>query len=122
MSDATSLLYDLEGFAVVSVANADHGLRRVVIMQIAAEHACPRCGVIAGVRPYDVRESRVRDLPMGHRRVEVTWRKRRYRCVEVRCPQRVFTERSREIPPRPPHRPVADTAGAGRVAVGAGAV
>jgi len=84
VSDATSLLDDLEGFTVVSVANADHGLRRVVIMQIAAEHACPR----------------VRDLPMGHRPVHVIWRKRRYRCVEVRCPQRVFTERSREIPPR----------------------
>lgn len=38
-----------------------------VIMQIASEHACPRCGVIAGVRPHDVRESRVKDLPMSHR-------------------------------------------------------
>ncbi len=84
----------------MSVANADDGLRQVVIMQIAAEHACPRCGVIAGVRPHDVRESRVRDLPMGHRPLHVIWRKRRYRCVEVRCPQRVFTERSQEIPPR----------------------
>ena len=100
MSDATSLLYDLEGFAVVSVAEADEGPRRVVIMQIASEHACPRCGVIAGSRPYDVRESRVKDLPMGHRRVQVIWRKRRYRCRETACAQRVFVERSVQIPPR----------------------
>lgn len=72
MSGATPLLYDLEGFAGVSVAEADHGLCRVVIMQTAAEHACPWCGVIAGVRPCDVRESRVSDLPMGHHRLEVT--------------------------------------------------
>ena len=100
MSDATSLLYDLEGFAVVSVAEADEGPRRVVIMQIASEHACLRCGVIAGSRPYDVRESRVKDLPMGHRRVQVIWRKRRYRCRETACAQRVFVERSVQIPPR----------------------
>ena len=100
MSDATSLLDDLEGFTVVSVAELDDGLRRVVIMQIAAEHACPRCGVIADARPYDVRESRVKDLPMGHRRLEVIWRKRRYRCLETVCAQRVFVERSVQIPPR----------------------
>ena len=28
------------------------------------------------------------------------WRKRRYRCPETRCAQRVFTERSEQIPPR----------------------
>ncbi len=72
MSDATSLLYDLDGFAVVSVAEADDGPRRVVIMQIAAEHACKRCGVIAGIRPYGVRDSQVKDLPVGHCRLEVT--------------------------------------------------
>jgi transposase len=93
-------LYDLPGFEVVSVAEADDGPRRVVIMQIASEHACPRCGVIADVRPYDVRESRVKDLPMGHRPVHVIWRKRRYRCRETGCAQRVFVERSVQIPPR----------------------
>ena len=100
MSDATSLLYDREGFAVVSVEPCPGELHRVVILPTAAEHGCPRCGVIAGSRPYDVRPSRVKDLPMGHRRVEVVWRKRRYRCAEVRCPQRVFLEWSQEIPPR----------------------
>ena len=37
---------------------------------------------------------------MGHRPLEVVWRKRRYRCAERGCPQRVFTERSEQVPPR----------------------
>ena len=100
MGDATSLLYDLPGFTVVSVAGADEGVRQVVVTQTAVEHACPRCGVLVGGKPYDLREVRIKDLPMGHRRVEVVWRKRRYRCREVRCPQKVFVERSEQVPPR----------------------
>jgi hypothetical protein len=60
----------------------------------------PRCEVLAGGKPYDVREMRVKDVPMGHRPLEVVWRKRRYRCGEPACPQRVFTERSVQIPLR----------------------
>ena len=37
---------------------------------------------------------------MGHRPVHVIWRKRRYRCRETGCAQRVFVERSVQIPPR----------------------
>ena len=100
MSDATSLLYDLPGFRVVSVDSTPLGVRQVVIMGVAQEHGCPRCGVLIGGRPYDFRDSRVKDLPVGHRRIEVVWRKRRYRCGELACTQRVFTERSEQIPPR----------------------
>jgi len=66
-------------------------------MQLAEEHGCPRCGVVVGGRPYDQRESRVKDLPFGERPLLVIWRKRRYRCPEARCAQRIFTERSDEI-------------------------
>jgi transposase len=100
VSDGTSLLFDLPGFQVVSCEENDTGVRRVVVMQVAEEHACPRCGVLAGGKPYDVRESRIKDLPFGHRPLEVIWRKRRYRCAEPRCPQRVFTERSAQVAPR----------------------
>jgi transposase len=101
VSDGTSLLFDLPGFRVVSCeGDDDTGGRRAVIMQVAGEHACPRCGVLAGGKPHDLRESRIKDLPMGHRRLEVVWRKRRYRCAEPRCSQRVFTERSEQVPPR----------------------
>ncbi len=50
----------------MSVAEGPGGLRRVVIMQVAVEHACPRCGVLVGGQPFDVRQARVKDLPMGH--------------------------------------------------------
>ncbi|MBA3800362.1 MAG: ISL3 family transposase [Geodermatophilaceae bacterium] len=100
MSEATSLLYDLPGFVVVSCQEATPEERRVVVMQAADEHACPRCGVLVGPKPYDVRESRIKDLPLGHRPPQVVWRKRRYRCGEARCARRVFTERSVQVPPR----------------------
>ncbi|MBA2638389.1 MAG: transposase [Nocardioidaceae bacterium] len=100
MSDATSLLYDLPGFVVVSCAGTTSTDRRVVVMQAVDEHACPRCGVLVDGKPYDVRESRIKDLPVGHRAPRVVWRKRRYRCPEPRCSQRVFTERSVQVPPR----------------------
>jgi transposase len=98
--DATSLLFDLPGFWVMSCRESPLGVLRVVVMQRAGEHACPRCGVLVGGRPYDVRLSRIKDLPFGHRPLEVFWRKRRYRCPERACRQRVFTERSTQIPPR----------------------
>src|SRR5512143_1107836 len=100
VGDATTLLFDLPGFRVVSVEVTPLGLRRVVVMQVADEHACPRCGVLAGGKPYDMREMRVKDLPVGHRPLLVIWRKRRYRCRDSVCSQRVFTERSEQIPPR----------------------
>ncbi len=100
MSDATSLLFDLPGFRVLSCALSPLGVRRVVLMQAAGEHACPRCGVLVSGRPYDCRESRIKDLPFGDGPLEVIWRKRRYRCPEPACQQRVFTERSEQVPPR----------------------
>jgi transposase len=100
MHDATSLLFDLPGFRVVSCELSPVGVRTAVVMQTATEHACPRCGVLTGGKPYDRRESRIKDLPFGRRPLAVVWRKRRYRCPERRCPQRLFTERSVQVPPR----------------------
>jgi transposase len=68
-------------------------------MQVAEEHGCPRCGVMVSGKPYDVRESRIKDLPFGERRLVVIWRKRRYRCPRRDCQQRLFVERSSEIRP-----------------------
>jgi transposase len=79
------LFFDLPGFQVVSCEQAALGLRRVVVMQADDEHGCPRCWVFVGGRPYDLREMRIKDLPMGHRPLEVVWRKRRYRCRESAC-------------------------------------
>ncbi len=93
MSDATSLLFDLPGFRVLSCALSPLGVRRVVLMQAAGEHACPRCGVLVSGRPYDCRESRIKDLPFGDGPLEVIWRKRRYRCPEDACRQKVGCSR-----------------------------
>jgi transposase len=65
-------------------------------MQSVDEHGCPLCGVVADV-VFDEREQRVKDVPFGERRLVVVWRKRRYRCGERACAQRVFVERSDEI-------------------------
>jgi len=99
MGNGTTLLFDLPGFRVVECREDQHGHRHVVVMGVGEEHACPVCGVLAG-KPYDVRESRVKELPFGERLLSVTWRKRRFVCAEARCPRRVFTETSAEIPPR----------------------
>ncbi|HLZ38469.1 MAG TPA: ISL3 family transposase, partial [Mycobacteriales bacterium] len=90
----------MPGFRVVSCQETPPNGRRVVVMQSADEHACQRCGVL--VVRQAVRRAGVahQDLPMGHRPLEVIWRKRRYRCAERGCPQRVFTERSDQVPPR----------------------
>ncbi len=80
------MLLDLSGFRVVWCEENDAGGRRVVVMQLADEHGCPRCGVLVGGKPYDVRESPVKDLPMGQRPLTVVWRKRWYRCAEQHCP------------------------------------
>jgi len=99
MDDGTTLMFDLPGFRVVECREDSAGQRLVVVMGADAEHACPGCGVLA-VRPYDVRESVVKDLPFGQRPLIVVWRKRRYLCLEAACGRRVFTESSVQIPPR----------------------
>ncbi len=100
MDHGTTLLFDLPGFRVVECREDEDGERQVTVLGVEEEHACPACGVLAGPRPYDVRESRIKDLPFGHRPLRVTWRKRRYRCAEPSCPRRIFTETSEQIPPR----------------------
>jgi hypothetical protein len=42
---ATSLLFDLDGFQVVSVAEVDGGYREALVAGVTREQACPDCGV-----------------------------------------------------------------------------
>ncbi len=99
MEDGTTLLFDLPGFRVVECYEDGDGQRQVVVMGLAAEHACPGCGVLVA-KPYDHREMVVKDLPIGQRPLHLRWRKRRYACSEGACPRRTFTETSTEVPPR----------------------
>lgn len=74
--------------------------RRVVVEQVEDLHGCPACGVVAESPTYDMRDCRVKDLPFGERPLQVVWRKRRFRCLEPSCGQRLFVERSDQILPR----------------------
>ena len=79
MGDATTLLFGLDGFRVVSVTHAQHnaaghgeGGREVVVEGVRHEQACPDCGVLSGaVHARKVR--RVKDLPHGRRPLRLWW-------------------------------------------------
>jgi transposase len=93
MNDPTSLLFGLDGFAVLDVVRVeDGGVVRVVIETVSAEAACPDCGVVSS-RIKDRPTSRIRDLPASGQRVELWWRKRRLLCTEPACVRRSFVER-----------------------------
>lgn len=47
--------------------------RRVVVMPVAGRARLPAVRHAVGGNPCDVRESRIRDLPIGHRPLEVVW-------------------------------------------------
>lgn len=99
MEDGTTLLFDLPGFRVVECYQDEANQRHAVVMGAADEHACPRCGVLVS-KVFQLREMALKDLPFGHRRLVLRWRKRRYACPEGRCPRRTFTETSAQVPPR----------------------
>src|SRR5512135_1262663 len=122
MDDAMSLLFDLPGLWVVSCEEMPPDGRRVVVMQRAAEHGCPRCAVLAGGKPYDVREMRVKDVPMGHRPLEVVWRKRATAAASRVPAAGIHRAVGADPAASPPHAAPAGPAGGDGVAVGAGDV
>lgn len=82
MDEGTTLLFDLPGCSTYPGSGGEVSGRRGWSAPRCCHdpdvgHACPGCGVFAQAKPYDVRESRIKDLPFGHRPLSVTWRKRR---------------------------------------------
>jgi transposase len=98
VNDTTRLL-GLDGLAVAGVVG-DSG-SAVVHLVTANEQAqrCPDCGTRSR-RSKGRRVTRPRDLPVGGRRTQLVWTKRRWRCDESACPRRSFTESVRAVPPR----------------------
>ena len=94
MGDATTLLFGLDGFRVVSVAQQlEHDVegREVVVEGVVGEQACPDCGVLSGsVHSRKVRQ--IKDLPHGRRPLRVCWDQRRWACRERLCRRRTFAE------------------------------
>jgi transposase len=104
MENATSILFGLPGVAVQRVERSigDNGMaiRLVHVVTTASSAAgCPQCGVVS-VSVKQRRTTRPRDLPYGEEPLAVRWRKRQYRCRELACPRKAFTESIAEIPAR----------------------
>jgi transposase len=99
MDEATSRLFGLPGFTVVDVTRLEPRVVRVVVETEPGPAGCPGCGVVSR-RVKDRRLVRVRDLPASGQRVDLWWRKRRWRCLEPACAVRSFTETAGAIPPR----------------------
>ncbi|WP_454295958.1 transposase family protein [Salana multivorans] len=57
--------------------------------------ACRSCGVLA--HSHGRRTVRLVDAPCFGRPVELVWRKRTWRCAELACPARSFTEQDQRI-------------------------
>lgn len=105
MGDATTLLFGLDGFRVVSVtrsqddaAELGEGGREVVVEGVEDEQACPDCGVLSRV-VHARKVRRVKDLPHGARPLRVWWDQRRWACRQRGCRRRTFAERSGQVGP-----------------------
>jgi transposase len=94
----TTILFGLRGVRVREVVrSAEHGRVVHVLTDDEAAAACPQCGVLSStVRQR--RATRPRDLPQGEEPLVVRWHKRQFRCREVRCPRKAFTEQIAELP------------------------
>ena len=97
MDEATSLLFDLDGFQVVSVVEVDGGYREALVEGVTGEQACPDCGVFSA-RVHSRTVQRVKDLPYG-RPLVVRWHKRRWACAEPACRRRTFSEHNAQVGP-----------------------
>jgi len=87
---AVSRLMDLEGLAVREVARDAFGGRVVhVVTADLAASACPSCGEFSTSVKGRV-TTRPRDIPYGPAPLRLVWHKRRWRCVDRRCPRGSF--------------------------------
>jgi transposase len=92
MNDGTGLaeaLLGLDGFRVLAVTETPAEV--VIEIETTAERVgCPDCGVRAEAQ--DRMTVDIRDLPCFGRPARLVWRKRRWRCRELLCPARTWTE------------------------------
>jgi transposase len=95
MQDHVSRLVGLQGIEVKALWEVD-GQLDLEVELTARAGCCPRCGR-GSLEVKERPRVRVRDLPIGGRRTELVWRKRRYRCREC---GRTFSEAHPELPPR----------------------
>ena len=92
------LLVGFEGLHVTTVEKMIG--RRGAYLRVQVEspwrvEGCRVCGVV--MRSHGRREVRLIDTPCFGRPVELTWRKRTWRCAEPSCPTKVFTEQDQDV-------------------------
>ncbi len=96
-SQGATALLGMDGFVVG--AQVDDGDELLVMVETTAEVVgCEACGTRAV--GHGRREVRVRDLPIGDRRVTLVWRKRLWRCPDSDCGVKTFSEETDAIAPR----------------------
>lgn len=92
MSDATGLaeaMLGLDGFKVLDVR--EDAAELVITIETTTDVVgCVGCGVRAEAQ--DRMPIEIRDLPCFGRPVRLVWRKRRWRCRELLCPAKTWTE------------------------------
>src|SRR5664280_3610458 len=87
----------LDGFRVLDVDETPAEV--VVTVETTADVAgCATCGVRAEAQ--DRLRVDIRDLPCFGRTVRLVWLKRRWRCVDLDCPAKTWTEGSEHVAPR----------------------
>ena len=80
---------------VVLAAGEYGGEVELLVETFESVTGCPRCGVVATL--HDRKPRWVRDLPLGGRPVVLVWVKRVWRCEEVTCAQRTWSELTEAI-------------------------
>jgi transposase len=94
---AAAAMLGMAGFVVLAVSDHDGELEQA-IETTADLVGCPECGAVAEC--HDRRPVWVRDLPAGGRPVTLVWVKRIWRCPQMLCGKRTWTETSEAIRPR----------------------
>jgi len=106
MEDATTLLFDLDGFTVVSAHPDAQGSGKTTVTRTVSvtsswqgtariRHS-PSCGVVSGA-VHARRTRRVQDLRHGRRGLRLWWDQRRWACRERACRWKTFAETSVQI-------------------------
>ena len=100
MDDGTGLaeaFLGLDGFKVLEVAE-DAAEMVVTVETVADWTGCSQCGVRA--EAHDRLRVDIRDLPCFGRPARLVWLKRRWRCRQVDCDTRTWTETVAAVPGR----------------------
>src|SRR5918994_671522 len=94
-----SALVGLDGFVVTAqLLDEGSGEWWLAVQTLEDRAWCETCGVRA--TGHGRRRVVVRDLPLADRPVVVVWAKRLWRCSELACSARTWSEESDEIAPR----------------------